>query len=1166
MEAIKMIEKVYDINFSNKGSEALFERIATGYIPIPPKKGIIIKKTSIRAEYHKLWIKITKCDPSIKIKNMSKLLVIKHEDKIANQFNDFIIQSDKYFYEIMLDLAQIEDYTNFQNSQGIIEFELKSQPKPTGEKKVDSFTLKLNFSKRTPHFAYDFEIESEFDDGCEYRKDKQVPLGSFRIENKSKHKYTHPMNCELIAQFEGDLKDKNIVYFGTEKKIDKWGRWTNVTIKESHRESSEDQNTKKLIDDNGYIRPRTVLEELSPKLEELSKVFDENLNSSELIVRDDGCIIIKNLLSGHGAEIPVYIDLEKLGNPVTEDSKHSATVFISYSDSGKKMLSKQISRDFILKKDKRTTKLITLFRETRSSSEQISCKDKDKSELSSMPKYLGKKEPGKYCCFEFEIANQAESGNGSVNIRNLHFTFEISGITPVQNCEKEDIFLITDDNNEKYHSEYRFLDARNSKKNFSIYFRHNKIEDIPKNIADIKCNVSFDYSECVSADDKPVNKSFSHNFVFQIEKYPGPYWLAIDFGTSAIVAAFDKNTHKGVELLNLQGSLETLMKRNDQEYTKEQIAEHGTNFLCSNILLKNLGVIESEAYESEAYKHDIIFLSPPYGEFIAELEFFLPYLKSLIGSDNLTDFNKEFNKYKYYVTKKDKEADKASLFEEKPLSIDKILATVYHSLLRDFILPALEKKYGESQKPSKLVLTVPNTFTPKHIDVIKKLIEEKIPQVNTRYLSFLSESDAVACYYVTERYELNKQNPRQENELNSLIHGREYVLVYDMGAGTIDLSYLEIVNKGREEQEINIIGKIGKSSAGNYFDYVLANCIYDPNNDYFNQDMIGDRRGRLQEYSFDFKKIIRDIIKPELDNTQDIIIEKAKAPFTDYSSFTDSMISDEIKIKDIKNHPDIQKFIKQNTEELFNNFFSLYSEAFDGKKREEGEFPIDTVIFSGRSIQFNAFQEAIIAELKKWNGNKNIFPIKNLSSDALKSVVVQGALQYALLYRDQKTAGIKFKSRNLNARYGFLYKDPYKNIWRFKELLNPSTPPSNPKPHFNNGMIIYEYDTDKLQGRKYTINMSATATAYFVQSYSSDTAEDMNNSNTEYITFMFNFEPDAYPCADIKYFPVSVKIDKNNKMLVSIGENDRPLDNPLIIDLKHDRTFKNSMWPYFQNN
>lgn len=80
----------------------------------------------------------------------------------------------------------------------------------------------------------------------------------------------------------------------------------------------------------------------------------------------------------------------------------------------------------------------------------------------------------------------------------------------------------------------------------------------------------------------------------------------------------------------------------------------------------------------------------------------------------------------------------------------------------------------------------------------------------------MSESDAVSAYYLQNWDSFNKGRNISEDET---------VLVYDMGAGTLDITLFSKRKNENGKIEVNILGKIGTGKAGNYLDYIISEII-----------------------------------------------------------------------------------------------------------------------------------------------------------------------------------------------------------------------------------------------------------------------------------------------------------------------------------------------------
>lgn len=203
--------------------------------------------------------------------------------------------------------------------------------------------------------------------------------------------------------------------------------------------------------------------------------------------------------------------------------------------------------------------------------------------------------------------------------------------------------------------------------------------------------------------------------------------------------------------------------------------------------------------------------------------------------------------------------EKNEMTENFQLKITTMLQNTYESIFRDFIYPQIQKRVGNNDNIgsilNKVVLSYPNTFSPLHIKYIREdIILSQFTEFDNDHIKFISESDAIAVYYAGKIYK--KQQKREQ----------EYVLVYDMGAGTLDITYFVIDSKSNKIQ-IDIIGKSGKTTAGNYLDRILAEHIYNENKDKFqNRELFSKEKNSptKKEHSIILKNYIRNIVKPNL--------------------------------------------------------------------------------------------------------------------------------------------------------------------------------------------------------------------------------------------------------------------------------------------------------------
>jgi hypothetical protein len=151
------------------------------------------------------------------------------------------------------------------------------------------------------------------------------------------------------------------------------------------------------------------------------------------------------------------------------------------------------------------------------------------------------------------------------------------------------------------------------------------------------------------------------------------------------------------------------------------------------------------------------------------------------------------------------------------LPLDGVLVSTLAALYEAYIRPAAGQQAGH------LVLTYPNTYSPIQKQTFLELAERALkPRMGLRLprqIQGVSESDAVAYHYVDQRRRLTGYVPGRE----------EWMLVYDLGAGTLDLSVIRILwtaDGARYPQEWDVRYRLGVPVAGNHLDGILARLVH----------------------------------------------------------------------------------------------------------------------------------------------------------------------------------------------------------------------------------------------------------------------------------------------------------------------------------------------------
>jgi len=317
-----------------------------------------------------------------------------------------------------------------------------------------------------------------------------------------------------------------------------------------------------------------------------------------------------------------------------------------------------------------------------------------------------------------------------------------------------------------------------------------------------------------------------------LEKSMAPEWLCVDFGTSAVVALYGANaTNNSLLPINKHRTDKVIPEAYPKAGGTERfdLSESSTDFLPSVIYLNNDNEGDYNACkETKDISKSAIWFSPTTGMVAGRLDYQLPSLKLMLGFDYLPDIfnNKVHEEFSYYTKRKNGKLVKLMLRDAATAQlteickVDVLIKNIYNQLFTYYLKPSIEEVTNQRKTQlHKLILTIPNTFTPENISMLREMIYKQIPTLHYDQIRFVSESDAVACHYLSNEALFGAERKS----------GTEYLLVFDMGAGTLDLTYLKrerVLTNETNRQTITIKGKMGVNKAGNYMDYMIASVIY----------------------------------------------------------------------------------------------------------------------------------------------------------------------------------------------------------------------------------------------------------------------------------------------------------------------------------------------------
>lgn len=639
----------------------------------------------------------------------------------------------------------------------------------------------------------------------------------------------------------------------------------------------------------------------------------------------------------------------------------------------------------------------------------------------------------------------------------------------------------------------------------------------------IQSVLSFDYWEdkdgigCLTEETKKEGRI---PIVWKLHLEPNPEWLCVDYGSSAIVCRYDN------EILDLKKQkVNIFRKAEDGKYRLDTI-EGKTPFLSSDIVLHTVRDTTQSTLCSQQGKDDdvpylnlSVCLSPTSSLIKNDVRTQLPCLKILVGNEFLPQ-KPDFMTFRY--TRVDDNGkigtiqakDAMDLGESSCiLRISSIFNEAYAALFKYFILPESRDK-----SINKLVLTYPNTYTPAHLKVLERIAHETFPKVRSGYLKFVSESDAVAAYYLQKWDSFN--SGRQ-------IVDSETVLVYDMGAGTLDIT---LFNKHLDENgkiEVNILGKIGSGKAGNYLDYLISEIIADkvPGAIRGQKTVTTDSAPDVQTLieRLDIKQTVKELIKPNLKPDTELTCGA--------SSFKSAVILQDQRFED---------FLTQVTSGILSRLLAYVGEA---------NLKINTVLMSGRSCRLEALQTALRESLNSIGSpDARIVKFKS-SGDKEKTVVVEGAMARAALFSSLESP-VRICSRRLYASYGLIYQK-LGGSYHYAELLKSSDLPFNSD----------NTNLDDFVGKNVTVKGTASAgTIRLIQTYLSpeDTEDAYNSSDFEFISEMEEYDMADFGGKD--ELNVKLKLDYKNNISLYVNGRISIGSSPKGVDLSSEIT-KRSIWP-----
>lgn len=664
-------------------------------------------------------------------------------------------------------------------------------------------------------------------------------------------------------------------------------------------------------------------------------------------------------------------------------------------------------------------------------------------------------------------------------------------------------------------------------------------------------------SKVLKLEDGDEFETFSRTISLRLMKMAEPEWLSVDFGTSAVVAAYASAldiSRLEDGLIDLKQLKQDLLQVAITDKNKRGDANDEADCLiastaCLNMMNKgNFKELRNDAH----YMEYALLFSP--SEEIVNKEYQLPCLKTLMGYTNLPNIFTSPELFKY-----SNEQGEVRLKEGEEntdlMKVNVIFQLMYRQLFHHYLT-----KVRKDKNIQKLVLSIPNTYTPIHVRMIRDIARQALPSLYPEHLYTVSESDAVACYYIANQNRFFKclSNPEEKTRL----HQKECVLVFDMGAGTLDLTYFK-KNCAEGRTTVEFLGKMGVSKAGNFLDYQLADILADLCKRFnvvkphvlavMKEVLILDQnlsvsKGIESRDRIEFKMYVKKIVKLLLND------QEAKLPDFTLKDESIPLSSSAIRVKHILSHPIFEEFIKDVTEKVLSNFVKLFG--------QDGKMNTDVVIFSGRSICLKAVRDGLVNQMRQISPNTHLYYVDICGEsmtdkvdtlmvqgdhNKLKTVVTYGALAYASRY-NMPGSTYSLVSKPLYAQFGVVLYN-----------TNPNFPMFIWQPLIGGDIPVKE-EKGVIESEEYRLQLSDVTSIDLIQSYSTDVVKDYEDGNKDMIAVLTQVDVSTIG----KEYPISLtyydqNLYPNQKQFVfRVGGHIYPIDPH--DDFNND-SLRKSLWP-----
>lgn len=639
------------------------------------------------------------------------------------------------------------------------------------------------------------------------------------------------------------------------------------------------------------------------------------------------------------------------------------------------------------------------------------------------------------------------------NFANLDYGLRINSVQITNNTDANDLGKIENwtNTNRRNDIENDFLIGRNipaarvafihprgTMEEFVIKLDSNhlgniKVED-NKNYIDIRLGLAICY-DIVKGEETEQGIVVRYDIIGRLFRRLPSVHYSIDFGTSAIVAC--KRQDGNINIIDLKTTKANLFDRlnNISREVEREVPEKDKDGNEIKDEQGNTKLIKVKSQEPIIDKDKTIDNSEPDDRLIASS--MAKREGNPVNTDTVIDYEQHRNYIDYYnesywfsPTSKLTHVDNHLPCLKNLVGIDEIGNVDVRGVITN-AYKQLCKYFLSNEQIESLALTIPNAFNSAHKQQLENIIYDNIKTIAKPYtindkkysnLSFISESDSVLYSYIYNKIRGEKAKV-----------GDEYIFVYDMGAGTLDITYAKCSYEYNNQHKVTcssveILGRSGINKAGNYIDYLLGEIIQDLLNDPEQKKKIEETLNKPNNP--DLRKILksylRNSVKTSLNNDTS---NKIPCEYYDDNNQLQGLTlqgveitGDNITIETIINHHKFKNFVDDCTTNLLTDFCSVYG--------ENDTLKVNTVVVSGRTVEINAIRGKIKEFFGKNvsycridgrdfdgnNGNNN-----NNNGRTLKTAVAEGALAY-MDYEQNKR-----ENQPIYGHYGIIYQEPNGN-------------------------------------------------------------------------------------------------------------------------------------------